>query len=300
MSVFLIIALVLAGTGSLSFASENALPGDQLYPVKVNINEGARAFLSFSGEGKAELAIERVERRLEEAEKLALEGKLEESIGGSLEARLRNHLGKVNELALRLEEKGNTEAAADVRSHLESSLEAHARILAELKAKYASEALDRIAVLVAAEEDVAEAARVKAETDLTAKAQPDVQAAAEGKLSAAEAKFAEVQAFLENQKEKRGSVAGQAQTSLEGSAVLIADGKAELEEGDFGQAFVSFQQAMRTAQEAKLLSKASSELKLDLQTNTNTNAESNNENGTKINTESETEVNTEGKVELNI
>src|SRR3989338_6897994 len=48
MPIVLIIALVFGG--SASFAAEQALPGDTLYPVKVNVNEEVRGLLAFTPE----------------------------------------------------------------------------------------------------------------------------------------------------------------------------------------------------------------------------------------------------------
>ena len=73
MPAFLGILLILgtAGVGGVSLAAEGALPGDLLYPVKVGVNEEVRAAVSFSAEAKTEWDARRLERRLEEAEKLA-------------------------------------------------------------------------------------------------------------------------------------------------------------------------------------------------------------------------------------
>src|SRR3989338_6446139 len=46
MTIALIIALLIGG--GTSFAAEGAVPGDVLYPVKVNINEEIRGVVAFS------------------------------------------------------------------------------------------------------------------------------------------------------------------------------------------------------------------------------------------------------------
>lgn len=61
--------LILASTG-VSFAAEGTLPGDLLYPVKVNVNEEVRGALTTSNTAKMNWEKERVVRRVEETETL--------------------------------------------------------------------------------------------------------------------------------------------------------------------------------------------------------------------------------------
>lgn len=65
----LIIAILGTGIGG-AYASQSALPGDLLYPMKT-ATEKARVVLAINKNKKSELQIRFAERRLEEAEKLA-------------------------------------------------------------------------------------------------------------------------------------------------------------------------------------------------------------------------------------
>lgn len=58
--------LVMVSGGTLAFAAENALPGDVLYPIKINVNEPIRGALAVTPEEKADWQATRVERRLSE------------------------------------------------------------------------------------------------------------------------------------------------------------------------------------------------------------------------------------------
>lgn len=58
------------------FVAEQALPGDVLYPVKVQFNEELLSTLSFSPYAKVEWETQRLERRISEARLLASEGRL--------------------------------------------------------------------------------------------------------------------------------------------------------------------------------------------------------------------------------
>jgi len=61
---------------SVPALAENAVPGDILYPVKVEFNEELRSSLAFSPYQKVVWETQRMERRIAEARLLASEGKL--------------------------------------------------------------------------------------------------------------------------------------------------------------------------------------------------------------------------------
>lgn len=67
--IVLIVAILGTGIGGV-FASQSALPGDLLYPIKT-ATEKARVALVINKNKKNELRLKFIERRLEEAEKLA-------------------------------------------------------------------------------------------------------------------------------------------------------------------------------------------------------------------------------------
>lgn len=70
LSAFVVGGILLGS--SVSFAAENTLPGDLLYPVKINLNEKVRDALAITPQAKADWAVQKAERRLVEAEKLAV------------------------------------------------------------------------------------------------------------------------------------------------------------------------------------------------------------------------------------
>src|SRR3989344_2979449 len=72
----LVAVVVLLLGGGASLAAEKALPGEFLYPIKVNFNEEMRALWAISATAKANLDTELATRRLEEAEKLSAQAKL--------------------------------------------------------------------------------------------------------------------------------------------------------------------------------------------------------------------------------
>src|SRR3990167_11094777 len=52
----LVLVLVFGLGGGVSYAAENSLPGDTLYPIKVNITEPARGLLARTPKAKAKWA----------------------------------------------------------------------------------------------------------------------------------------------------------------------------------------------------------------------------------------------------
>lgn len=125
----LIVFFVVSTGAGVSYASENAQPGDLLYPVKVNVNEEVVGALQFSPKGKSEWEMERIKRRLAEIEKLAEEGILTEEMQAKIAGHLENHTGKVQKFIKKFEQDGDVTDAEDVTSNLKSVLEKHQVIL---------------------------------------------------------------------------------------------------------------------------------------------------------------------------
>ena len=131
----LIVALIIALSGGTAAAASTSLPGDALYPVKVNVSEKVASAFRFSDEGKAEFKLRLAERRLEEAEKLAVEGKLDANIVSNIETHFDSQEQRMQEIIKRLEANGKVEAATRLSSNLEAMLNAHDEIIAKLNAK---------------------------------------------------------------------------------------------------------------------------------------------------------------------
>lgn len=252
MPILLVVGLLLVGGGSLSVAADGALPGDILYPVKVNANEEVRFLFAFTEEAKARWETKRAERRLLEAEQLALKGELDVQSATALKSRFENHAEHAQGLAAKVQQEGNLVAAADARADLESVIAVHGRILAGLQSKADEETkagIEELLPAVRARLEYAADMREIVEAQIVSAASADVKAAAEGKGRAAQNKIVEVRSFLE----ERASGNAKAQGQLRASAALAAEGNVFLRGEEYGKAFLKFQEAIRTAQQAKLL-----------------------------------------------
>ncbi len=76
---------------SISYLAEQAVPGDSLYAVKVQINEEVRSTLTRSPYEKVVWETERLNRRIAEARLLASEGRLTEAVEAEVAEAVREH-----------------------------------------------------------------------------------------------------------------------------------------------------------------------------------------------------------------
>ena len=265
MTIVLIIALVLGGC--TSFAAEGALPGDVLYPVKVSVNEEVRSFVAFSDEAQAQWDARRAERRLEEAEKLVAEGRLNAETCAQIESRFESHAEAFQERAEKVEAKQDTKGSFEMNSNFEASLSAHEQILAQIVAEKASVRgeVGSLLLEVRTRLNATAKARSNAEAKVSAEVNGEFKTAAEGKLRAVENKISEVRGFIARMKSSvSASAYAQAEVKLNAAAEVVARGKVEMGAETYGKAFASFQEAMRIAQEAKLLVEVENRIDLEI------------------------------------
>lgn len=128
----LVVALLATvGTFGVSSAADSALPGDLLYPVKVNVNEEIKTVFLGSDADELRWQSERAELRLKEAGQLAVEGRLSTKNQETVAKLLAEHTDAVNEKVHAIE-ASNPALAVEVSSDLEASLGTHEAVLARL------------------------------------------------------------------------------------------------------------------------------------------------------------------------
>ncbi len=135
------------------FAAEQAIPGDVLYPVKVQFNEEIRSSLALTPYQKVEWETARVERRLAEARLLATEGKLTEAVEAEVVAAVKQHSEAAQASLAALRETDQDEAAIAELSFA-SSLEVESEVLEQEAARQAAAGASTSAQLAAAVADV--------------------------------------------------------------------------------------------------------------------------------------------------
>ncbi len=82
------LALIIGSSLGVARAAENSLPGQTLYPVKINVNESVIGSFKRSDTARADWERERAGRRITEAETLAEEGKLGDKEKNEIERHL--------------------------------------------------------------------------------------------------------------------------------------------------------------------------------------------------------------------
>lgn len=265
MPIAIIIALLIGG--GVSAVAEQSLPGDVLFPVKVNVNENVRSFLAISDEAEANLQAKLAEKRLEEAEKLAAEDNFKEDVRVRLEENFDKHADKVRAEIAELEAK-NTPKALEIASNLENSLNVHARILKNLEINLDGKVgpeLKKLETVVEAKKNKVNDERDNKEDQFKKEVGPAVQAAAEGKLKAVENKLAEVRKFIDRHSTDLDADAkAKVEARLNLAQDVLAQGKAKLETKAFGEAFLLFQKAHNILHEVKLLLTAKVELEEEM------------------------------------
>jgi hypothetical protein len=126
LSAFVIGGLLLGS--SVSFASERAVPGDILYSVKIHINEQVLDAIAVTPQAKADWGVRKVERRLEEVEKLAVTPSVSREIKIATEENFNASVNKVEERIAIFEKEDDSEEAIRTAEKLAEMLRKHERV----------------------------------------------------------------------------------------------------------------------------------------------------------------------------
>lgn len=130
----MIITLLLAFglTAGTSFAAENSLPGDVLYPVKIHLNEEVESIVAVGAKADAEVKAKHALARLTEAEKLKLGGRLTAKNKDQVESQFRTDVKEMKKELDTLHAEGDTETETRVRGEFHQNAEKHRKNLARV------------------------------------------------------------------------------------------------------------------------------------------------------------------------
>lgn len=123
--------VVIAALCLAFFFAEQALPGNPLYVLKVNVNEPTRSLTGITAESRIEYDIEFALRRLHEAERLAAHDALTAGAAAVLETRFARSAGKARR-AIDAMMQLNAVRAAELNMQLAAGLSAHGAIMRAL------------------------------------------------------------------------------------------------------------------------------------------------------------------------
>lgn len=273
--------LIIAGTGTAA-AAENSLPGDLLYPVKTSVTERFFDALAFGRDAQARRAASKAERRLTEAELLAVEGRLDKG-------RLENLLSRFERETKLFEEQVSTAAEnaqdtlADVRLRFGAAISAHALVLEKLKARADARARSELARL---EEAVEGAKEHEGKEALRTLAAPETGVATAQKAGSKErergAKAEDIKRYekkklhlkqsIQDTEEKLRSISpdvpalsqdikNTAEDILKGASQSVSEAALQEQVGKFEEAHAALENGARAAEKARVLSEQERELR---------------------------------------
>jgi hypothetical protein len=283
--VIALLLILVVGTGSAGAASlaQHALPGDLLYPIKVNVNEEVKVALAKTPAEKADVALARAETRIEEIRALEERGGVDEKLRSEVDARL--------DAQVRAAEIGTLEAEDDAyemdhEARLIALLHQHESLLASIEIGGAAEPEAMMATFAAPEvatstttvvadidtprpmafmapateqqtvTDAPTAARMKARTEDTesdaAQESPINKDGVARQMRAAHQRVASLETLLERMEGRVDAEAlAQANTDLISAEEALGEGEDFFEDESFADASVRFNAAMRIAINAR-------------------------------------------------
>lgn len=128
-----IIASTIIVSGSLSAFAQESLPGDILYPVKTNVNEKIKIAFAFTPKAKAITEAVLATKRLEEVEKLTLEGKLSPHLIQQTNTSFAEHVHIFETYLAKLENKSDFKTVAKIGVFFQTRVAVHINILNEIE-----------------------------------------------------------------------------------------------------------------------------------------------------------------------
>jgi len=127
----LIFALLIVGAHT-TYASQQILPGNILYPIKVSVVEPAIGLFQFSAQSKADWDTQLIQTRLREAELLASQGKMTAYIADELAHTLDQTIAGAQKNIQKLTQENKNDAVERAQEQLDLALEVHGGALSVL------------------------------------------------------------------------------------------------------------------------------------------------------------------------
>ena len=127
-----VLAVLVLLTGSGALASQNSIPGDILYPLKVNVREPVESAFALGTTAEVYVETKHANARLVEAERLVATKKLDDKTRLLLATNFEKHTKKINDKIEKIRNSGKEEIALSASADFEGSLSAHKVLIAGL------------------------------------------------------------------------------------------------------------------------------------------------------------------------
>ncbi len=265
MPVVIVLLITLIAGGGVSYASESALPGTVLYPVKIHINEGVQSVFMVSSERRGAWEAELLNRRLQEAELLAYNNRFTGSAKTEVESLIRLQSQKLRKLAQVLLDRGEVNIASVVSTNLEIPLRVHEVLLQRLAVtapENQDEDIQSLATALSVEKREVEKVRADLESKEHVLLGGNRVAAVQGKLVSSANTLRRVQnAFSKTENTLGDGTISDVKAKLSLADGLRSEGAEALEDNDLERAYESFQGAIRLGREAQLLVESEKKLR---------------------------------------
>lgn len=265
---FAILVVVISSGVGISYAAERSLPGSPLYAIKINVNENVRSALAQTPQAQAQLTIDRIDRRLEEAEQLIAQGRLDAKTSVSLANSISEQTHTAEQKVQQATQEKRTLDAAALQADLRATLNAHTNLIHSITSgddndeeieKLLAQALAVPPAPLTYED--AESADAETDAGISLVVVPIAAGETQGKKQTAEKKL-----NAAHKQFSRASVSLDENTALQVKELLTeaqnshVQANTVLDAGNHEDAFGLYQKTDRLAQEAKHLINARSKL----------------------------------------
>ncbi len=160
--------ILVVATGATSFAAEQALPGDALYSIKTNVNEGVVRTLPLPASAKAKVEISMIDRRMGELEKMIVTNQDSPENVDIILKKIDDHKEEFDTHVLALNDDQVEGETDEIQAELETVVDAHIVVLEEITSEETTDTVDEPVVADEPEPVVTPSADVDAGDDMIA------------------------------------------------------------------------------------------------------------------------------------
>lgn len=265
-------AVIVVMGGGVAAAANRAMPGDALYPVKLNVNEQVLSWMAASNESKARLHIALAKRRLEEIEKAAPSQSFNEEAASQAKVSFNRHVGAAEASIKAIGKERGSEISAELNAGFESVLRAHVKIMGNVIEKEKkrdekkAEAVKDFQKNVADRIDSVARSRDEYQEKIFAYNSSNMQSYATQKRAEAQQRLKETAEFVIAKKENLSQDAHQsALGNIAVASNLIAQGQERMDAQEYRAAVRLFQKAINVSQEIQIGVLANEKLNINLE-----------------------------------
>lgn len=249
------ILLIFVISTSIVFASQNSLPGDVLYPVKL-LNEGVESATALNTKSQAEVQVKHTITRLAEAEKLASIGNLSNNLVTEIDKQFQTHADQTIKDIAALKDGGALIDAAQVSSSFESSLANHQETINQLSSntttkKQFKNGLSNIATTI--QNQIAITSKIQDSLDSSIASSSNKVAAkkyAENRLQSSQEKISALEQHVAESSLVNQNTNAEVKTNINKVKNLINQSQQKINDGSLNDAFKLLKQADQTTEKA--------------------------------------------------